>query len=226
MLEQVTHEIGTPALELRLRFPAIDEKLVAAGIDTSERQHIENLVQQIISPIDVYLGSSASLYDSTATVCNMNSVCDEAIMHFKTLYPNGFKVTKTYASGPLVYARRSDLFQVIRNLIKNAIEAVPSDDKAEIEVVTSIRSKSTNDDRIVSVVIRDKGTGIDESIRDEVFKDGFSTKKPSRGRGHGLYIVKNIISDLSGDVQIRANPSGDKKGIEIEVTLPFKSAKQ
>jgi len=64
--------------------------------------------------------------------------------------------------------------------------------------------------------VADRGCGITEEHRDDVFHPFFSTKKA--GTGLGLGIVKKIVEAHEGEVSFHPNP---EKGVIFSVRLPF-----
>ena len=71
----------------------------------------------------------------------------------------------------------------------------------------------------MSIVIADRGVGIDAADLSRVFDPYFTTKRG--GTGLGLAIAKNIIEGLGGTIAVTST-SG--QGTEIRVTLPLDSA--
>jgi signal transduction histidine kinase len=102
------------------------------------------------------------------------------------------------------------VYQVFRNLLENALEAISENGAVEIDV--SVQQES------VTVQIRDDGPGIPESIRDKLF-DPFVTGKED-GTGLGLSIVYNIIDAHGGGISVDNLDSGTM----FEVDLPFETS--
>jgi CheY-like chemotaxis protein len=97
---------------------------------------------------------------------------------------------------PQIKANRLLLEQAILNIINNAVEAYK---KATIFITTRrvIRDRKA----YILIQITDNGPGIPNKIKAEIFKPGFSTKKP--GRGFGLFTSKNIIEKLGGEIWVK-----------------------
>jgi PAS domain S-box-containing protein len=104
-------------------------------------------------------------------------------------------VIQTHLSAPLPKALgdRVQMQQVIMNLIMNgadAMSAVP--DRPRILHIASQIDSAGN----LLVSVKDTGTGIDEAIRDNIFKPLFTTK--STGMGMGLSICRSIVEAHGG----------------------------
>jgi two-component system CitB family sensor kinase len=91
-----------------------------------------------------------------------------------------------------------ELVTVVANLVDNALDSVALAGGGWIEV--TIR----NDDDGVFVRVRDSGPGVDESIVEEIFRDGFSTKVATGvgRRGLGLALVSQLTHARGGTVEV------------------------
>ena len=113
---------------------------------------------------------------------------------------------------PLVLGNRSQLVQVLANLITNAIEAMA--ELADRPRTLSVRSALCAPGN-VSVMVEDSGPGIDPQLAARIF-DPFVTTK-TRGTGLGLAICRFIIESHGG--QISAYP-GKEHGSIFQILLP------
>jgi signal transduction histidine kinase len=113
----------------------------------------------------------------------------------------------------IVFADKIRIYQVISNLIRNALKFTPRiDSKIEISL-----EKVKNDREFVTAIIKDNGKGIDSEILPRLFEK-FATKS-DKGIGLGLYISRNIIEAHGGTIRGYNNPNGN--GAIFEFTLPI-----
>ena len=117
---------------------------------------------------------------------------------------------------PEIQAARTQVQQVILNLVKNAIEAMRSGSTGNrrVRLVTGFDGKTG-----VSVYVQDTGAGIAPKDRDRIF-DPFFTTKPS-GMGLGLSICRTIVEDHGGDLRLSKT---DSHGTSFELVFPIGSA--
>jgi PAS domain S-box-containing protein len=118
---------------------------------------------------------------------------------------------------PLVDADRSQMQQLVMNLVINACEAMetspPSSQAGTVTVVT--RAVPSGAGRQVLLEVRDTGCGMDEATRGRIFDPFFTTK--FTGRGLGLAAVTGIIRAHRGAISVESSPG---KGSTFTVTLP------
>jgi C4-dicarboxylate-specific signal transduction histidine kinase len=103
--------------------------------------------------------------------------------------------------------------QVLLNLITNASQAM----QMQEEHVKMIDVSENVENDIVTVSVRDYGTGIDEHVRNRLFEPFLTTK--SEGTGIGLSISKYIIEDHQGIIQARnMSDTGAEFSFSLKVT--------
>lgn len=118
-----------------------------------------------------------------------------------------------------VFADKERIYQVISNLIKNALKFIHStDEKIEI-TLENIQEKNDNKNEFVSVKIKDNGKGIDEEVLSRLFEK-FASKTELGGTGLGLYLSKNIVEAHGGKIWGKNNNNGS--GAEFGFTIPLK----
>jgi signal transduction histidine kinase len=97
-------------------------------------------------------------------------------------------------SPPAIVADRSQLEQVIMNLVTNARDAMPNG--GSLTLATSVR------DQMVTLSVTDSGSGMDEETQRHMFEPFFTTKSVGRGTGLGLATVYGIVQQLDGTIAV------------------------
>jgi two-component system sensor histidine kinase PilS (NtrC family) len=113
-----------------------------------------------------------------------------------------------------ILANRTELREVIWNLILNSIQAM--NDGGILYIETKNISFSDAGTEYLEITIRDTGSGIDEKNLDEVFEPFFTTKET--GTGLGLAIVNRIVEGYGGTIRIENNAEA---GTTCVVSFPF-----
>jgi len=109
-----------------------------------------------------------------------------------------------------VLTKEHHLFEIINNLVKNALEAI-NNDGLLLVLASSIEDK-------VVITIQDTGQGIQADTRDKIFSPFFTTKK--EGTGIGLAVVKKLVEEYFGTVDVR---SVVDKGTTFIISFPVES---
>ena len=109
-----------------------------------------------------------------------------------------------------VRAGRTQLQQVLTNLVANARDAMPAGG------TIAIRARAGRAG-MVDVMVSDTGVGMDSTTRRRIFEPLFTTKRLGRGTGLGLATCYAIVTSLGGDITVRSTPG---KGSDFIVSLP------
>jgi len=125
------------------------------------------------------------------------------------------KIEYTPTTGELeVLMNKNELRQVVLNLLKNSLDAMPSGGK--ITVTTDCRTRDGRNVATVSVV--DQGPGIKQTEINNIFLPFYSTKtKQGDNVGLGLAISYSIMQKHGGGIETRNIPNG---GCEFLIWLP------
>ncbi|MEL7060303.1 MAG: ATP-binding protein [Acidobacteriota bacterium] len=115
---------------------------------------------------------------------------------------------------PLLEAHPAELNQVWTHLVSNALDAVA---EAHPNGGGRVEISSVQHGPLVEVCIVDDGPGIPAELHERIFEPFFTTKDPGSGTGLGLDIVRRILGQHQGRLDIRSRPGRT----EVCVTLPL-----
>jgi signal transduction histidine kinase len=101
---------------------------------------------------------------------------------------------------------------VFVNLIDNALDAVADGGRVDVS--------ATAEGGKVVVRVADDGPGIPENIRERIFDPFFTTKPVGEGTGLGLDIVRRLLKQHNGDIEVDSRPGHTV----FKVTLPVAAA--
>jgi two-component system NtrC family sensor kinase len=106
------------------------------------------------------------------------------------------------------------MMQVLTNLIKNAIDAMPSGGAINIILEDSLGD--------VSITVMDTGSGIKEEDRAKIFEPFFTTKGIGHGTGLGLATAYGIVKMHKGQIiaESNNNPAKGPTGTSFKIVLP------
>ncbi|MFE6169253.1 GHKL domain-containing protein [Viridibacillus arvi] len=110
--------------------------------------------------------------------------------------------------------KTTDLIKILSNLIDNAIDATAELPEEKRKILISCKA----DDVQYIFEITNTGPMIIEN--EQIFKQGYSTKKVERGkiRGQGLFIVNEIVNKYNGEISIESTTELETTAI-VEIPL-------
>jgi signal transduction histidine kinase len=126
------------------------------------------------------------------------------------------RVHRRYRTSTPISGYPSELQQVFHNLIGNAIDAGATD----IYLHTRNCTENTPPRRPgLCVTVADNGSGIDPSIRAQLFHP-FITTKGEHGTGLGLWTSRGIVVRHEGSIRVRSSAAGGRSGTCFAIFLP------
>jgi signal transduction histidine kinase len=193
----ITHEMRQPLTVIKAH--------AEAGVNWIERatpdlREAKAAFEQIIAASDrasVIIGSLSALYKKESlnrASLDLTEVVEEVLTVVDAdLQKHGVSVDARPTSGlPPVLGDRTQLQQVLLNLISNAIDAMSRNDGRRL---LSVRSEVLSGHEVM-VSIADNGSGIDSQDIERIFNPLFTTKVD--GMGMGLAICRSIIERHAG----------------------------
>jgi two-component system nitrogen regulation sensor histidine kinase GlnL len=215
----LTHEVRNPLSGIRGAAQLLEEN--ASEADRELARVIRDEVDRIAALIGRMEAFGEAAPEAHGPV-NIHEVLDRvrALAEHGADRPVAF--VRTYdPSLPAVLGRRDALVQLLLNLIKNAVEALPASG-GEIVLATSFAGGlmvAGADGRHrhhtpICISVRDNGCGVPEAIRDRLF-DPYVSARPG-GAGLGLALVAKIVRDHGGAIEFESRP----RRTEFRVYLP------
>ena len=215
MAKQIAHEIKNPLTPMKLNVQQL-LKSWKDGIPEFDKK-LEIFTANQIEYID-NLSSIATAFSSFAKMPGTNPVETDLLEQiritlelFKNTNDVKFEVGWPHESKVFIYADREHLNGIFSNLIKNAIQSIPSGKEGMVKVITEVKG-----DKVV-VAISDNGTGIPNELKRRMFTPNFTTK--SSGMGLGLSIVKRYAENANGRIWFESEAD---KGTIFYVEFPLK----
>ena len=208
MVAGVAHEMNNPLHFLRGNVSLLRKRLPEDGPLVPFLRDIEESVERMTSVTrQLLLFGRKQGGDGSASV-KLSEVIPLVVKMVAPQTPKGVKIVQQI-DGEAVRANPQDLFQIVLNIVHNAIQAV---DPYTGEV--KIAAARSGDQ--VELSVADNGCGICKENLDRIFDPFFTTKPPGAGTGLGLSIVQELVTAQAGTVRVE---SEEGRGTRVAVTL-------
>jgi signal transduction histidine kinase/DNA-binding NarL/FixJ family response regulator len=210
----LAHETKTP---LTLINNYLDEYI--ANNNPSEeldivKRNLDKLSSDIVNLFDLEKFNKGFAFYNHKLVCNFSEILKDSIILFKQYATgNSIEIKSTIEDNIFIQADPLSINRIINNLLENSIKFSNSSCKIE---VTLKRAGNT-----FQFSVKDYGIGIPVDMQAKVFEPYYQITNPktnTQGMGLGLPIVKRVINDLNGHINVISNPK-ISSGTEMLVTL-------
>ncbi|RZA19926.1 MAG: HAMP domain-containing histidine kinase [Proteobacteria bacterium] len=207
---QLSHELSTPLNTLKLMIDKLERRPGAESypelrMAKSALNQCERTVRNLF---DCGVDAGSLSFKETEIADFIRSICEKWQKDFPDVK---LLLEVDHAAESIQYNLPVTPFaQTVMDLLDNAMDA--STDENEVEINVAIASVSEG----LNISISDKGTGLDEAIRDRIGQPFVSTKPA--GTGLGLYNAQSLLEALGGSLGF-SSPSGG--GTRVQMVLPL-----
>jgi len=209
----LAHEVRNPLNSIALQLSLLERRIAALDASVSdEMRDLTGIIREEIKRLDSLVGDFL-LFSRTNRVqfrsTSLDALLDEVVRLLRPEARTANVTIRRQRRGGDLPELRMDaekMKQVVINLVRNAIEAMPDGG-----VVTAENGAVDGQAR---VVIRDTGPGLPEGI--DVFQLFVTTK--AKGTGLGLSIAQQIVLEHGGEITAASVPG---EGASFTITLPF-----
>lgn len=209
MASTIIHDIKNPMGTLRVCAQVMKRK--------SGNEEVAKLADDMIHQVDRFVDMTQEILDFTrgVSVANIQELEFEHVMSSvldfieKDLSKNNVQLVRSTRFEGMVKMDQDKMMRVFYNLASNARDAMPQGGSL---VVSTERSNGH-----VKIEFKDSGLGIPEEVRAHIFEP-FMTYGKKQGTGLGMAIVKRVIDDHHGKIEIESEMG---KGTTIRILLPL-----
>jgi signal transduction histidine kinase len=189
----ILHDLNSELGKIRL---LTDDERIQQKADT-----VLNMIERLTAPVKEEVNiESTDLNTSVASV----------LADVRGEIPENVKIEEDFTSDlPRVQASLH-INEIFRILIKNAVEAMEEGGSL------TIRTRMAEEDGRAEVLVTDTGRGIRKKDMEMLFDPKFTTKREKRSLGVGLYLAKNFLEMMNGEIKVESKVG---KGTTFTVSL-------
>ena len=243
--QQVAHEVKNPLFPIRLSVenlqqakasPEIFENIFQECTDTiieevdrigrlidefqqfarmpKPKRELVDLNEIVTSVLTLYQGGSngVSQHGEGQPLPDVDALC-------KLVHPE-VNIETEFQPLPKLSLDAEQIAQVLGNLVKNALEAMP--EGGTLQVQTSVTSNGTDaKPQQVALVVKDTGYGMSPETLENLFTPYYTTK--TEGTGLGMAISQRIVADHGGEIDVK---SDERVGTTVHIRFFCPGAKR
>ncbi|MAZ49563.1 MAG: hypothetical protein CME65_13465 [Halobacteriovoraceae bacterium] len=169
----------------------------------------DNTIKGILSQSSAGSGKLQELNLSDVLKSSYDLVCS-------TYKEVSIKAIFNFSHTPKFFGFEGELLRCFINIYENSFQALMEKKDKVGEFSMMIETSTYYRDDFLEVVIKDNGVGINESLKDEVFKPFFTTKPSGEGTGLGLSMVIDIVKYHNGNIVVDSQ-DGEFTSIHIKL---------
>ncbi|HXG37921.1 MAG TPA: ATP-binding protein [Bacteroidota bacterium] len=212
MASTIIHDIKNPMGTLRVYAQVMKKK--------SGNEEAAKLADEMIRQVDRFVNMAQEILDFSRGVSSTNmqdlefSDVMNGVLDFieKDLNKNNIQLVRKAEFKGVVKLDQDKMVRVFYNIASNARDAMPNG--GTLTVVTE------PSDGYVKVEFIDTGTGMPEEVKKRIFEP-FVTYGKKHGTGLGMAIVKKVVDDHKGKIEIDSEMG---KGTTIRFFIPAQSS--
>ncbi len=207
---QLAHEIRNPLAAISGSVQVLRDELVLTGEQKGLMDIVVDESARISQSIEQFL-SLASPGRQTFDWINLSVIMHETLV---LLQRSGVLNGRTHlmgnysSAGIEYYGNRNQFKQVFWNLLKNSLKAMPDGGDLNVDFYR-------NQNKETVLVFSDTGLGMKKEERDRLFEPFYSGF--SGGMGIGMAVVRRIVDDYNGKIDVDTVPGG---GTTVAIILP------
>lgn len=212
----IAHEIRNPLGAINTSVGILKDALQLSGEDRELMEIISEETMRLNKIIEDFL-QYANPKKLKLKETDVNHLLQEILLLFRERLNNGIEQRIHLDEQlPWIVIDPHQIKQVLINIIKNAMEAMPG---GGVLTILTRRAKSRAGQDMVEILVKDTGCGIDPFDLKKIFQPFYSTKE--KGAGMGLAICERIVQNHGGEIKVESRAGN---GALFLLALPMKQS--
>ncbi len=209
----VAHELNSPLGAIKNSA----QRLLSGKLNDADQKTNIDLIHRAVNSSSTLI--QKFLYGSNPKDQSLLADLHEVFNDWKIIFGKqfellGISIIAEISNIPPLSISKSELNQVIHNLMTNAKDSIMEKKSGEKTII--FKTEELKDS--VQISVTDSGTGFDKEMLERAFEPFRTSKETGKGTGLGLWIVKQILDLHNGTIKITNNPTGSTVVINLQIS--------
>jgi len=216
-LLSITHELKTPLASIKLYLETLQKRTLSMeqihtilSNSQSDVTRLRDLVENILLAAQL----DNSKYELHFQEVNISVLLSEVTSRYMQPRNMQSRVNLNIEKDVCITTDAAAIEMIANNLLSNAVKYSPANGQIDILLRTDADK--------VTIAISDEGMGISDEDKAQIFtkfyRAGDEETRKSKGTGLGLFIVKNLLNLLQGEIKIKDRQN---KGTTFELSFKY-----
>ena len=208
------HELSSPLGTIAIATEALEMSLRRAGADVRALDDLALIRRELArcrQTLDRMSCEAGQAVGEALTPARAAEIVDAAMA--RVAPADARRVVVKGDTDVTVVAPREALAQALASLLRNALEADPTQDY----VVLTVDNRSGG----ARFTVTDRGIGMPPDVLERAGEPFFTTKPPGRGMGLGVFLTRAVVEQLGGRFSVASTPGS---GTVAVIELPSRAA--
>jgi signal transduction histidine kinase len=209
---RVLHEVNNPLAIIKNYLGVLNDKLARQEPVGEAISVLNEEIDRVANMLHEFVGAASNVKPAQVDI---NRIASNLVHMFRDskFLPPGVEIVERLSDQECWIEGSADTVkQVLINLIKNSVEAMPKSGRIEVISYGRVRRSEAS---FVHLCVKDNGPGIPADQLSQIFSP-LTSIKPGVNRGIGLSIVHGLVKKLGGQIEC-VSASG---GTEFHMYLP------
>jgi two-component system, OmpR family, phosphate regulon sensor histidine kinase PhoR len=216
-LLSITHELKTPIASIKLYLETLRKRdlpkeqsslIILNSLNDVER--LRDLVENVLLAAQL----DSHKYEPQLFETNLSELITDIVNRYSTPRNLESRLNLNIEKDVFLTTDKEGFEVIVNNLLSNAVKYSPADGKIDLLLRT--------DGKKVTFSVSDEGIGVSaadkEMLFNQFYRAGDEETRKSKGTGLGLFIVKNLLNILGGEIKVKDKQN---KGTTFELSFNY-----
>ena len=214
------HELASPLSTIAVVAKELSRNLEKTESNPSIRRDVELIREELNRCKDILRRMKSGAGEAAAEnlrPVSLGEILRETVQAMREPQRVNIQMSNAISDSMGILPKQA-LSQALRNLLQNGLDASTPQQTVDLKVAVNKLVGSKNSKEIWELTITDQGSGMTEEVKRRIGEPFFTTKEVGQGMGLGVFLTRNVIRGLGGELIFESAPDG---GTICQVMLPI-----